>query len=176
MHDFVTVFEIAGGNTAIPWLSRPAYLAIGSGALCLGAIMTVVRLIPITRFRIKRFVPIFIIVWGVGWLGFAPVILSMHRRADALYEDYQMQRYEMVEGTVEVIRTQPAEGHAPGDLVRIGDKEFVVNFFLSTPAYRWTLSHGGDLKDGVYARVFHTNGNILRVDIKARNGQSGPRE
>ena len=23
MDDFVTVFEIAGGNTAVPWLSRP---------------------------------------------------------------------------------------------------------------------------------------------------------
>lgn len=39
------------------------------------------------------------------------------------------------------------------------------NFYDSKPGYTKTISHGGGLKDGVYARVFYHDSDIIRIDI-----------
>jgi hypothetical protein len=44
--------------------------------------------------------------------------------------------------------------------------QFEGNYFLVTPAYRDTIAHGGVLKNGVYTRIYHHDGQILRVDIR----------
>ena len=43
----------------------------------------------------------------------------------------------------------------------IGGKEFEVNFFRVSPSYNVTISHGGALRPGVYARVSYYNDNHL---------------
>lgn len=172
MNGYVTVFEIAGGNTCLPWLDRPTYLALGIGAVAVGILLFVLRLMLRGRFRIGLFAPVFLMFWGLGWFRFSPSILATYSHADKLYADYQNRRYDTVEGTVYVLREQPEIGHAPGDLILIGGKEFVINYFRMTPGYRRTISHGGALRNGVYARLCYRDGHILRVDIRGKDGST----
>jgi hypothetical protein len=44
--------------------------------------------------------------------------------------------------------------------------QFEVNYFLATPAYCKTLAHGGALSAGTYARIYYSDSEILRVDIR----------
>jgi len=84
---------------------------------------------------------------------------------------YKTKDYQVAGGPVRVLRTQPESGHAPGDLVSIGGARFEINFFVSTHAYHKTIAHGGYLREGVYAKVFYRNGDILRIDLKKGDGQ-----
>ena len=61
---------------------------------------------------------------------------------------------------------QPATGHTKGDIITVNGKQFEVNYFHLTPAYRNTLAHSGVLNSGVYARIYYHNDEILRVDIR----------
>lgn len=79
---------------------------------------------------------------------------------------YQAGEYSIIEGKVNVLRRQPQTGHAPGDSIKIGEIPFVIDYFISTPTYKTTISHGGVLKHGVYAKVFYSDGKILRIDLK----------
>jgi hypothetical protein len=74
-------------------------------------------------------------------------------------------RCGIAEGVVRVLRQQPAGGHAAGDRVRLGDREFEVNYYRSTLAYNQTIAHGGALTDGTRARVHYLDGAILKVEI-----------
>jgi hypothetical protein len=166
MINYFTAFEIAGGNSALAWLNRPTYFALGVAAICIGGFLLLLRTALRRRFHISLYVPCFLIIWGIGWLSFSPSIIPIFQQADALYEDYLNHRYDIIEGTVEVLRTQPKSGHAPADLIQIGRVQFEIDYFISTPAYRQTISHGGVLSNGVLARLSYKNGKILKVEIK----------
>jgi hypothetical protein len=71
-----------------------------------------------------------------------------------------------VEGPVHVFSKQPEGGHARGDRILINGVRLGVDFFSSTPAYKQTIAHGGALREGVHARVWHCDGLILRADIR----------
>jgi len=75
-------------------------------------------------------------------------------------------RYQVVEGQVQVLHEQPVTGHTKGDIITVNGKQFEVNYFYLTPAYRNTLAHGGVFASGVYARIYYHNGEILRIDIR----------
>lgn len=85
---------------------------------------------------------------------------------------------QFCEGQVTVINTQPYEGHSKGDIVRIGDKEFVLNYFLNTSYYHQTISHGGVLKTNSFVRIqylptnddealLYGEGKILRIELQS---------
>jgi hypothetical protein len=38
-----------------------------------------------------------------------------------------------------------------------------LNYFYATPAYRRTIAHGGALRPGIYARLSHVDGEIVRM-------------
>lgn len=65
-----------------------------------------------------------------------------------------------------MLHEQPATGHTKGDIISVNGKQFEVNYFYATPAYRNTIAHGGVLGSGVKARLYYHNGEILRVDIR----------
>ena len=79
---------------------------------------------------------------------------------------YQEGQYQVVEGHVQVLHQQPVTGHTKGDIITVNGKQFEVNYFYATPAYRNALAHGGVLGSGVYARLYYHNAEILRVDIR----------
>ena len=65
-----------------------------------------------------------------------------------------------------MLHKQPATVHTKGEIITVNGKQFEVNYFYATLAYRNTLAHGGVLGSGVYARIYDHNGEILRVDIR----------
>ena len=78
---------------------------------------------------------------------------------------YHNGRSQIAEGIVHVSHEQPATGHAAGDKITVEDQTFEVNYFLVTPGYKQTISHGGVLREGVFARLHHYDGVILKVEI-----------
>jgi hypothetical protein len=73
---------------------------------------------------------------------------------------------EVTEGTVHVIHMQSAHGHASGDNIIVGDRQFEIDYFRVTPGYRQTIAHGGALREGVYARLHHYDGVIIKVEVR----------
>jgi hypothetical protein len=94
-----------------------------------------------------------------------PLFIGNPREIDDLLAAYQWRDYKVIEGPVRVLRTQPAAGHAPGDLVAVSNILFEINFHASNPAYHNTIAHGSLLRDGAYARVFYLGQDILRIDL-----------
>jgi len=124
------------------------------------------------------FAPVFVIAWALLWLCLHnfPFVFG---HINSLVRAYRDGKYQIVEGPVEVLHEQPATGHTKGDIIVVNGKQFEVNYFYLTPAYRNTLAHGGVLAGGVYARIYYYNNpwnlsrvpggsssEILRVDIR----------
>ena len=106
------------------------------------------------------------ILWAVLWNGVSFYwvghnLLTAYRCHHALRDG----TCQVVEGTVEVLHEQPYSGHASGDRIRIGGREFEVNHYLSTLGYNRTIAHGGVLKNGVRARLHVDGPMILKVEI-----------
>jgi len=109
--------------------------------------------------------PVFVTAWSLFWL-YLHNFPELFGHINNLVGAYREGRYQVVEGQVQVLHEQPATGHTKGDMITVNGKQFEVNYFYMTPAYRNTLAHGGVLGGGVYARIYYQNGEILRVDIR----------
>jgi hypothetical protein len=160
--EFVTVFEIARGSNGV--LADESFrLLIGIGALIGG--VTALILQWRTNGPKSWVGPLFVTAWSLFWLYLHsfPYVLTHINSLVSAYRDGQ---YQVVEGQVQVLHEQPATGHTKGDIITVNGKQFEVNYFYVTPAYRNTLAHGGVLASGVYARIYYHNGEILRVDIR----------
>jgi hypothetical protein len=48
----------------------------------------------------------------------------------------------------------------------VGDRQFEINYLLATPGYRQTIAHDGALREGVYARLHHYGGVIIKVEVR----------
>lgn len=156
-----TVFEVSYfTNGAL--LKSAFFLAIGLGVLA--AALT-------GRLRLRErgdggCSQIGVGIWCVVWIAFSLVwvgsnLLSAWEFTHAL----QNGECETTEGTVEVLHRQPATGHAPGDRIRVGSREFQFNYFHGTLAYRETIAHGGALTQGRRVRLHDWKGNILKVEV-----------
>ena len=116
--------------------------------------------------RTKSWVgPLFVTAWSLFWLYLHsfPYVLA---HINSLVSAYRNGQYQVVEGQVQVLHEQPATGHTKGDIITVNGKQFEVDCFYLTPAYRNTLAHGGVLTSGVYTRIYYHNGEILHVDIR----------
>ena len=160
--DFVTVFEISRNSNGV-LVETASRFFIGIAVL-IGGVRVLVQ-----RWRnngAKSLVGAgFAIVWSLLWLylhNFPHVVGHIN----SLVRAYRERQYHVVEGLVRVLHQQPATGHSKGDLIAVDGEQFEVNYFYFTPAYRKTLAHGGVLGAGVYARIYHYNGEILRIDIR----------
>jgi hypothetical protein len=159
--DFVTVFEISRGSNGV-FAGEVFRLLIGVAAL-IGGVIALVR--NWKNKSLKSWVgPVFVAAWALFWLylhNFPYVFGHINR----LVKANRYGQYEVVEGPVQVLHEQPATGHTKGDIITVNGKQFEVNYFYLTPAYRNTVAHGGVLASGVYARIYYHNGEILRVDV-----------
>jgi hypothetical protein len=114
------------------------------------------------------------LLWAVLWSVFILVGILPNRRSRlSLLDRYRAGEYQTVQGAVEVLRTQPAEGHSPPELIRVGDTTFKLNYFSSTPAYRQTVAYGGALQNGAFVRICHIGGRIVRVELGSKDGSTG---
>lgn len=111
--------------------------------------------------------PLLVVIFGsILFLAGLVFLMDTFISTNMLISAYKNGQFRVVEGEVHVLHTQPSSGHTKGDIIRINGQEFEVNFFVHTPAYSRTISHGGVLRQGTYARVYHQKGKILRIDIR----------
>jgi hypothetical protein len=160
--DFDTVFEIARGSNGV-FADEVFRLLIGVAALIGGVTALVLNC---ENKSVKSWVgPVFLTCWALFWLYLHNFPYSFGH-INSLVRAYRHGRYQVVEGQVQLLHEQPATGHTKGDIITVNGKQFEVNYFYLTPAYRNTLAHGGVLGGGVYARIYYYNGEILRVDLR----------
>ena len=164
-NEFTTVFEITAGANGLRWdvLFR---MAIGILAVIFGT-RSIMRTWRGER-RVRDMVgPVFSFVWGVVWIvAHVPLWHVGITETRRLIELQRSGGGEVTEGVVHVKYEQPAHGHSSGDKITVGGREFEVDYFLATPGYKETISHGGALREGVYARLHHEGGVILKVEVK----------
>jgi hypothetical protein len=157
---YTTIFEVSyfgAGGLLMPLL----FLTIGVVAVM---VMTTERTSTRTEGIFKK---VFLLVWGTFWISASLFwLVSAVRETHKLTQALKQGRCAVVEGTVSVLREQPRSGHAPGDRIRIGDKEFVYSYFVSSPGYHTTVSHGGALVNGTSARLHYLGETIVRVEVK----------
>lgn len=165
MTDFVTVFEINRWSNGL--LADELFrLFVGVVAL-VGGLAGAFYVWHKRDVRSRReLIPcLFFTAWSILWLVMHN-FPQMFRRVDNLAEAYEKGHYEVSEGVVTVLHEQPAHGHSSGDRIVVDGKPFEVNYFYATPAYRQTIAHGGALQAGIYARLSHVDGEIVRVEIR----------
>jgi hypothetical protein len=134
-------------------------LAIGIGAL----VFAISTLVVHRRKWQAWLVGPAMVAWAAFWMHWLP---HAYAQLEGQLDAYRNGRYEIVEGEVRVGHRQPRHGHTGGDQVEIGGQRFVVDYYLHTAAYRDTIAHDGVLTPGAYARVYHRDGQILRVDVR----------
>jgi hypothetical protein len=161
--ELVTVFEITRNSNGI-FADTIFRLLIGVAAL-IGGLIFVVRQWK-RESSLKDYVaPAFGIIWSVLWI-YLHNFPHVFGHINGLLNAYHEKKYQIVEGSVQVLHQQPATGHTKGDIIRLNGNEFEVNYFLSTPAYRNSIAHKGVLNAGTYARIYYVNREILRIDIR----------
>jgi hypothetical protein len=162
LSDFITIFEIARGSNGV-LTEEYLRLFIGIAALIGGVTALILNW---RNNGLKGWVgPLFVIAWSLFWL-YLHNFPYVFGHVNSLVRAYRDGQYQVVEGQVQVLHEQPSTGHTKGDIITVSGKQFEVNYFYLTPAYRNTLAHGGVLGGGVYTRIYYHNGEILRVDIR----------
>jgi hypothetical protein len=107
-------------------------------------------------------------------IGVSEPLTFADQRYLELQRRYNSQQYLVAEGLVHVLHTQNPNGHEKGDIVRIGNTDFEINFFRQDYSYSQTIAYGGALTEGTYARIFYVENPpsyalkylILRVDVR----------
>jgi hypothetical protein len=168
MNELETIFEISKNANGI--LSDAMFrMAVGVIALVYGIIGLSIKIKNREKFGKSYYKSGFITFWSIMWLSFhIPLLQLGTSKTESLLEIYQSGKCSIVEGMVEVLHEQPSSGHDSGDEIKIGSKTFTINYFTATPAYKKTISHGGVLRQDVYAKLHHYRGKILKVEIKQK--------
>lgn len=158
MSEFSTVFEVTAGGLRADAVGHIVLvlMLLGGGAFGLIRAKRIFEEVPVST---KRGFSLILVAAGLMWL-----LVHMNLFAFA-FSDIDG-RCETVEGPVAVKGMQPFHGHAAGDRIAIGGRDFEVNYFLVTVGYKETIAHGGALHAGAYARVRHCDGVILKVEIR----------
>ncbi|MFT5111723.1 MAG: hypothetical protein ACI8P9_001043 [Parasphingorhabdus sp.] len=142
-------------------------IAIGAVVLALGLAGLIRKIQGKSLPKQLRFGTWFCLAFGAIWLYFHWTLMSAEIEETALHAaKLESQDFEVVEGVVKVLHEQPATGHAKGDVIEIAGKQFEINYFVMAPGYKNTLSNGGVLQDGVYAKLKFSGNTILSVEIK----------
>jgi hypothetical protein len=110
----------------------------------------------------------------VQWFGWAFFLFSLFWTTVAFIwqgGDYLAARralssgsYATAEGRVTDFVPMPYEGHARESFVVDGQR-FEYSDYKVTPGFNQTRSHGGPISEGVYVRIAHQDGIILRLEI-----------
>ena len=161
MTEYITIFEIPSKWTD-DFFGLSILCAIVGLSLTITSIILTVKNSENWRTALYS---LFFFIWGLVWSLSAYSAYKNTQFGRKLIEAYHSGNYKIMEGIVQVLHQQPKEGHDSGDLVRINGREIEFSYFRSTPAYHQTISHGGILKEGAYAKVYLYKGKILRIDI-----------
>ncbi len=165
MNEFTTIFEITAGTNGIR-ADVIFRLVIGIVILIAGITGLILRKKTRGLFPKKLWGPVFMTFWGVMWLLLhIPLWRIGTSDIEQLLDVFRNGQCQIAEGVVHVTHEQPFGGHSAGDVITVGGQEFEINYFHVTPGYKQTNSHGGALREGVFARLHYHNGVILKIEI-----------
>lgn len=171
MKELTTVFEITSGSNGIR-ADALFRVTIGTVVLIAGIAGLISRKQTQEQIPRKLFGSAFMVGWAVLWLIFHfPLWTISTTHLNHLLDVYRNGKCQIAEGLVHVAYVQPATGHAGGDKIIVDDQKFEVNYFLETPGYKQTISHGGVLREGVFARLHYYDGVILKVEIETKEAK-----
>jgi hypothetical protein len=176
MNEFATVFIFTEKTNDGYIFARNSTL-FGLFGLILGVVaigLTISGLKKVKGSLRKVATIVFMAVWLVLWMSSSKNSLdnginrqiALEQEYEHLLSVYNKQQYQIAEGVIEVLHTQPAGGHDKGDIIKIGGTELEINYYTSTFGYNKTLSHDGVLAAGRYARIYYADDIILRIDLK----------
>jgi hypothetical protein len=122
---------------------------------------------PHQAFVSKIFIWMVLPFWMVlhAFFGF-----QYYLKTKELVDLYQKDKFQITEGLVHVIRQQPYQGHAPGDLIEVSGNKFVIDQFTQSPCYTKTIAYDGILREATRVRIYSIQGQIVRLDYEQKNG------
>ena len=167
MNEFTTVFDLTSKSVRSDAMYN---LVVSIVLICSGLAGVIFHkwVIEKLQMRITRSVFFITALVGFGWWLWHMELFNYAICGKA--KDAQV-----VEGTVQVSHSQPYQGHTSGDKITIDGQSFVIDYFYATPGYKETIAHGGVLRNGVYARIHHCDGVIIKVEvIKNNTGEKNP--
>ena len=168
MSEFTTVFDYTAGSIRADALH---HIAVGALLIIGGILIWIYRdqIIEEERPGLTAGGLLgILVVFGLGWW-VAHINLFAFAISDIRGNT------QVAEGAVQVSGIQAYHGHNSGDRITVGGQEFEVDYFYATPGYKQTIAHGGALQQGVYARVHHCNGVIIKVEVRTKaTGEPAP--
>jgi hypothetical protein len=167
--DYVTVFDIT--NAGFKSWSFPSF----------GLIFVVIGLLLPTLIKrgifrkssptMERWFPRFFLGFAIFWTSTSFFgTFSDYRRAAAAMRDHGA---SIAEGVVTDFIPMPVTGHAMESFTVNGVK-FRYSDYIITAGFNNTASHGGPIREGLRVRIWHLNGEILRLDIRKEPNSTQP--
>jgi len=163
MNEFTTIFEYTAGSIRADALY---HIAVGAVLIIGGILAWIYREQIIEEEAPGRSASVLLgimVTFGLGWW-VAHINLFAFAISDITANT------QVTEGVVQVSGMQAYQGHNAGDKITVGGQPFEVNYFHAAPGYKQTIARGGALENGVYARLHHCNGMILKVEVREKTG------
>jgi hypothetical protein len=170
MNGYRLVFDLAQTNYELWYLPLACLLGGGLSFLGLWAMSDLALKSNIIKsaLRFRGFEPI---PWG-----FFPMIIGVTLLATVAcmipYTEYSRNLSVLTsgkalytEGTVYDFKPMPYSGHAL-ESFSVNGITFSYSDFMQTAAFHHTSSHGGPMKNGLKVKIWHYNGEILKLLIK----------
>jgi hypothetical protein len=101
----------------------------------------------------------FMTLWTLG------AIWSTYTEYMTLTAALRAGNVQIVEGMVSAFSPQPKEGKR-NESFCVAGRCFFYSAFNVTNAYNRTATNGGVIKDGLFVRIHHVDGRIVRLEIK----------
>src|SRR5947209_3961795 len=111
---------------------------------------------------VDRWFPRFVLGFAILWTSGS--FLSTYGDYRSAVDAMQGRHVQVVEGVVTAFHPMPASGHAMESFAVAGVK-FAYSDYVITAGFNQTASHGGPIRQGLPVRIWHSNGEILRLDI-----------
>lgn len=187
MNDFTTVYETTAGriltDSLLPiaigilflvcgvgwmigalWAKRSTSegMSVPSQVCALATVMSFIWLI----FRFERLISAFA---GLAFALAAPDIDGSSQVTEGVVHVVHLQQPRVIKGRTE-------RGLRSTDLISVEGRNFEFGYFLCSPGYKQTVVYGGALREGVYARLRHYGGVILKVEVRTptETGKTSP--
>ncbi len=162
--DYTTVFDVSQSGFRQWWFPASGLIFIAVG-LALPALIRagVFRKVPPAM---EKWFPRVILGFAIFWTltSFVGTFGGYWSAVQIMRSD----RAEVVEGVVTEFKPMPHSGHAMESFV-VNGVRFEYSDFVITAGFNNTASHGGPIREGLPVKIWHSDGRILRLDVKKPN-------
>lgn len=160
-HDYVAVFDVTDAGFK-DWHAS----AFGLLFVVLGLLLLYLKKSGVVRTRsplAEKWFLRLLIAFAVVWTLFVFIAsFSDYRRATTAMRDHHV---PMIEGVVADFHPGRASGHGMESFI-VNNVKFAYSDYVGTAGFNTTATHGGPIRGGLRVRIWHLNGEILRLEIQ----------